>query len=264
MRIQKAAFKLKLSEFTIYRSNVFLNFFFGCVPLLVQIFLWKAIYGNGLERIGGYSYKQMITYYVLTFLCSEILDARDNTVKMSEMIQDGQIHNYLLKPIGFLSLNYKLYQAEKMIYLLNVGIPFLVFCLAIHKFIYWKAYNLLFFVISFCLAFVLKYMIGCILGLITTWVEEITGLLDLLNNVEKFLSGSLIPLTLLPSGLNMALSFLPFKYTLFVPVDIYMGNVKSQDMGISIGIQAVWCIVLGVVLIILKNEAFKKYSGYGS
>lgn len=264
MRIQKAAFQLKVSEFTAYRSNVFLNFFFGCVPLLVNILLWRAIYGNDMESIGGYSYKQMITYYVLVFLCSEVLNVRDNTVKLSVMIQNGQIHNHMLKPIGFFSLNYRLYQAEKVIYLINISIPFIIFCFVIHKYIYLKAYHLFFFVVSFCLAFVLKYMIGCILGLLTTWVEDITGLLDLWNNIEKFLSGSLIPLTILPLPVYKVLSLLPFQYTLFVPINIYMGNVKNQEIFAAIGIQMIWCIILGIILVLLKREAFKKYSGYGS
>lgn len=264
MRIQIAAFRLKLKESAAYRGNVLMNFCFGCVPLFVYILLWKAVYGSEFSEIGGYSYTQMITYYVLVFLCSEILNVRDNTVKISEMIQDGSIHNFMLKPVGFIRFNFRLYSAEKIIYLLNIGIPFLIFILVIHKYIFWKACHIAFFFISFCLAFLLKYMTGCILGFLTTWIEEISGLLDLWGNIENFLSGGLLPLTLLPEGIYTVISCLPFQYTLFVPVDIYMGNLDRQEIFVAIGIQFIWCITLGIVLAVIRAKAYKKYTGYGS
>ncbi len=264
MRIQNAAFKLKRSEFTIYRSNIYMNFLFGCVPILVYLFLWKVIYGNNLSVVGGYSYRQMITYYVLVSLLSEVLDVRANTIKLSEIIQDGSIHNYMLKPIGFFSLNFKLYQAEKVIYLISILVPYAILCFALQNYIYLKVSHLPFFVISFCIAFVLKYFMGCILGLLTTWIEEISGLLDLWNNIERFLSGGLIPLSVLPGKVFTILSFLPFKYMLFVPVDIYMGNMDLFEIYKAMSIQIVWCVLFGGLLLIVKKKAFGKYSGYGS
>lgn len=264
MKIHKAVLKLKISEFTAYRSNVYINFLFGCVPLFIQILLWKAIYGNRVEAIGGYSYKQMITYYVIAFLLSKILDVRENTVKMAKMIQNGSVHNQMLKPIGFLSLNFKLYWAEKLIYLLNISIPFILFCIVIHRYVFLEVSHVLYFLISVSMAFILKYIVGCILGLLTTWIEEITGLLDFWDNIEGFLSGGLLPLSILPAPLFTFISFLPFKYMLFAPIDIYMGNIQDFEVAKTLAIQAVWCMILGTLLYILKKEAFKKYAGYGS
>ena len=179
MRLQVAAFKIKFHESVIYRSNVLINFFFGCVPLFVSILLWKAIYGTEFSEIGNYSYSQMITYYVLVFLCSQILDARDNTVKISEMIRDGSMHNFMLKPIDFICYNFKLFFAEKVLYVINISIPFAIFVTIISMHVYWEMDNVLFFLISLCLAFFLKYLIGCILGFLTIWIEEILSLIHI-------------------------------------------------------------------------------------
>ncbi|MDO5063161.1 MAG: ABC-2 family transporter protein [Peptostreptococcaceae bacterium] len=264
MKINKAVFNLKKSEFTIYRSNIYMNFLFGCVPIVVYLFLWRSIYGNDLIALGGYSYRQMITYFVLVSLLYEVLDARANIVKLSEMIEDGSIHNHMLKPIGFFSLNFKLYRAEKIIYLTSVLVPYVILCLVLREHIHWELDHIPFFIISLCLAFVLKYFMGCILGLLTTWIEEISGLLDLWNNIERFLSGGLIPLSILPKKVFMFLSFLPFQYMLFVPVDIYMGNMDLLEIYRALFIQIGWCIILGGLLLIIKQKAFRKYSGYGS
>ena len=264
MNIQKAVLRIKKSEFTAYRSNVYLNFLFGCVPLVLSILLWRAIYGDKIELIGGYSYRQMITYYVIAFLLSTIINVRDNTVKMAETIENGSIHNYMLKPIGFFSLNFKLYRAEKLIYFLNISIPYAVFCVIIHRYIFLNVQFLHYFLLSVCLAFVLKYIIGSILGLLTTWIEEISGLLDLWDNIEQFLSGGLLPLSILPASLYSLVSFLPFKYVLFVPIDIYMGNMQENEIVRALAIQSAWIIVLGLLLYATKRKAFRKYSGYGA
>ncbi len=264
MGLHKAVLKLKIKEFTAYRSNVLMNFCFGCVPSFVYILLWKAVYGNDFSKIGGYSYTQIITYYVLIFLCSRLLNMRENTVKIADMIQDGSMHNFMLKPTNFICFNFMMLSAEKVIYLFNISIPFLIFVAVIHKYIYCKFRNIVFFLVSFFLAFVLKYIIGCILGFLATWIEEISGLLDLWDNIEGFLSGGLLPLTLFPKEINKVLSCLPFKYTLFVPVDIYMGNLERDEIFAAIGIQLIWCILLSIVLIVTKVKANRMYCGYGS
>lgn len=264
MKILKAAFKIKKHEFIAYRSNIFLNFLFGCVPLIFSILLWKAIYGTNADVIGGYSYKQMITYYVVAFLLSRIIHVRENTVKLSEIIQNGNIHNYMLKPVRFFSLNFRLYLAEKLIYLLNIAAPYVIFCLLIHQYIFVNVNRLPFFILSACLAFLLKYIVGCFLGLLTTWVEEISGLLDFLDNVENFLSGGLLPLSILPASVYSIVSFLPFPYFLFVPIDIYIGRMQESEMIGALAIQGAWIVVLGLLLHIIKRKAFSKYSGYGT
>ena len=128
MGLHKAVLKLKIKEFTAYRSNVLMNFCFGCVPSFVYILLWKAVYGNDFSKIGGYSYTQIITYYVLIFLCSRLLNMRENTVKIADMIQDGSMHNFMLKPTNFICFNFMMLSAEKVIYLFNISIPFFDFC----------------------------------------------------------------------------------------------------------------------------------------
>ncbi|MDO5717051.1 MAG: ABC-2 family transporter protein [Tissierellia bacterium] len=264
MNIYKAIFRAKKMEFTAYRSNVYLNFFFGCVPLFLYILLWRAIYGNGMDQIGGYTLRQMITYYVMVFLLSNVFNARENTVKLAEMIRDGSIHNHMLKPIGFFTLNVQMYGAEKMLYLLNISLPFIGFCWLIHPYIYWEINQLGYFLLSVIMAFGLKYLMGCILGLLTTWIEEISGLLDLWGNIEGFLSGKLFPLSILPKPLFAIVTFLPFQYMLYVPLDIYMGNLRGAKMMEALMIQGLWLVILTGVLMGLKKKAFQKYTGYGA
>lgn len=264
MKTWKAAFKIKKHEFLVYRSNVYLNLFFGCVPLVFSIILWKAIYGSEQSMIGGYSYTQMITYYVVVFLISQIINVRDNTVNMSELIQNGNMHNYMLKPVRYIKLNFQLYLAEKVIYFCNIIIPFIVFCLLIHNYIFINVISIPFFILSVGMAFVLKYVVGSILGLLTIWIEEISGLLDFWDNIENFLSGGLLPLSILPIPIYKVISYFPFKYFLYVPVDIYMGKIQKSEIIRALIIQCLWIVVLGLILKLIKMKAYKKYSGYGT
>ncbi|MDO4777937.1 MAG: ABC-2 family transporter protein [Tissierellia bacterium] len=264
MSIKKAVFKLKFKEFVAYRSNVYMNFMFGCVSIVIYLMLWKAIYGNNIKDLGGYSFKQMITYYIIVSLLSVLLDSRDNTIKLSTMIEDGSIHNHLLKPINFFKLDFMLYGAEKIIYFLNIIIPYGILCYILRDSLFWKIEYIPFVMISVFFAFMLKYFLGCILGLLTTWIEELSGLLDLWKNIENFLDGKLIPLSILPKNIFTILSFLPFKYMLFVPVNIYMGNMDLNEILQSLCIQLFWCLFLWGMLLLIKKKAFKKYSGYGS
>jgi len=260
----KSCFVLKLHENVIYRANIFLNLCFGIIPLIVNIFLWSAIYGTTQGPIGGFTFNQMITYFILVFFCFNVTNAREVAVKIAEEIRDGTIHNFMIKPVNYLLLNFKFYICEKLIYIITIFVPFILFLFAIRNYIYLKIENLLLFLISLFLAICINYIIFAILGLLTTWFEEISALLDLWVNITEFLSGGLFPLSLLPIKIQTIFSFLPFGYIISLPINIYMMKELTSEIIINILVQVIWIMILIIILVILWKKVTNKYSGYGA
>lgn len=264
MKLLHSLLSIKAQESAVYRENVMINFAFGLIPLFINIYLWKAIYGSQQTTIAGYDFTQMITYFVLVFILLNMTSARSIAVNLSELIREGTLNNYFLKPVNFITYQFKLFFAEKIIYIVNIFIPFIIFFIIIRKYLFFNSSYAVLFLVSVLLAMILNYIIYFILGILTIWLEEISALLDLWGNITSFLSGGIFPLTLLSDNLFTFISILPFKYMVFTPIDIYMGNLLGEKLVLQLIIQIAWIFVLGVLLKIIWEKAIKKYSGYGS
>src|SRR6056297_2177520 len=65
--------RIALEERLVYRGDFALGTLMRFLPIITQIFLWKAIFsaveaGRGQEQIAGYTYTNMVAYYLLTTL----------------------------------------------------------------------------------------------------------------------------------------------------------------------------------------------------
>ena len=109
MKMLRASLLIKFQESMMYRENIIINFVFGLMPLLVNILLWRAIYGSQHKIIAGYDYVQMITYFVLVFMVRKVTSAREIAVNLAEYIREGTLNNFLLKPTDFITFQFKLH-----------------------------------------------------------------------------------------------------------------------------------------------------------
>ena len=138
MKMLRASLLIKFQESTMYRENIIINFVFGLMPLLVNILLWRAIYGSQHKIIAGYDYVQMITYFVLVFMVRKVTGAREIAVNLAEYIREGTLNNFLLKPTDFITFQFKLHFADKMVLLLNILLPFIFFTTLIRNYLYFN------------------------------------------------------------------------------------------------------------------------------
>src|SRR5271169_2236565 len=64
--------RICLEERLVYRGDFALGTLMRFLPIVTQIFLWGAVYQDaalrGQTMIGGYTYEDMIAYYLLTMV----------------------------------------------------------------------------------------------------------------------------------------------------------------------------------------------------
>lgn len=263
MSLFKASMDLKISEAKVYRENIILNFIFTLFPLLITIFLWKTVYKAKGLTIGGYTLNKMMTYFLFVFFLEFISNARVVAVNISSIIRDGTISSYLLKPIGFYRYQFTMFFTEKTVYFFNILIPLIIFIAVLRNYLYFDFFKIILFIFSCFLALVLNFTVYLILGILTIWFEEITAFLNLWSNLTFILSGGAFPLTIVPERFYIFLSFLPFKYMVFTPINIYIGNLNGVAVFKEISVQIVWILALYFLFKILWKKGREKFSGYG-
>ena len=263
MTFLKAALEIKWSEARVYRENFLINFIVGLFPLVINIFLWKTVFTVRNGTIGGYDLQKMITYFLLVFFIDCLTSARSVAVELSETIRNGSISNFILKPIGFFRYYFTIFAANKVVYFVNICIPLILFIALMQNFLFFYSQRIILFVLSTIFAGILHFLIYLILGLLTVWIEEISSLLDVWKNISFLLAGGAFPLSMLPSSVFTVISYLPFKYMFFTPINLYLENLSVQQTSVQLALQILWILILMALFFLLWKKAMRDFSGYG-
>jgi ABC-2 type transport system permease protein len=122
-------FGLGIQNTLVYRVNFLFRAAFGLIPLAGTLFLWKSIYA-GKEPgavLGGYTLAQMISYYLLVTLVDAVTAVAEDDWQIAADIKDGQVSQFLLKPMDYLTYRLCLYGSGRAVYTTMALIPVSVF-----------------------------------------------------------------------------------------------------------------------------------------
>lgn len=255
--------RINWNQILIYRFDVFSGSVLSIIRLVLAYLLWKAIY-TVESNISGYTFNAMMTYYIFTTFFMSLDKSSAMAGQLSEEIRGGGFTKYLVKPIKLLpyfcssTLSQTSYVA--VINIFGAGIWILLF----QKYFVLNT-NIKAWIAMACLVLlglVFLTLFNYFLSIFTFWFVDVSSLFLFKDNIIEFLTGSLVPLNLLPVGIVSALKFLPFYYISYYPVSIYLYNDFNQ-IGFAITVLCIWILLFIVIDIILYNKAKKSYSGVG-
>lgn len=84
------------------------------------------------------------------------------------------------------------------------------------------------------------------------------GLRMMFTSMVEFLSGAIIPLPFMPTGVRRFLELLPFAGMFNVPLRIYSGDLSETEMLRGIGLQCFWFVTLLLLGKVLCRAAERK------
>jgi len=77
------------------------------------------------------------------------------------------------------------------------------------------------------------------------------------------MSGTFFPIVLLPAFLVKASYFLPFIYTIYIPVQLYLGKISFAEGLRGLAIEILWLVVLYGIIKVVWRFGLKKYESVG-
>lgn len=250
-----------------YRFNFLARTLFGFIPLIAILYVWRTIYsGNGPNStVGAYTLAQMISYYLLTTVVDALTAVTDDDWQIATDIKDGNISQFLLKPVDYLTFRLCLFLSGRLTYLAVAAAPLALFILCLHQYFVWPADGaaLACFLLSVILTALLQFFMSYAMAMLAFWVLEVSTFIFILFAFEYIASGHLFPLDILPPGLQQALWFTPFPYQLYFPVSIYMGKTAGPHMAGGLAIQALWVAAAYGLARFAWRRGIRKYSAVG-
>src|SRR5712691_1299190 len=112
-----------------YRFNFLARTLFGLIPLIAVLYMWRTIYqGKGAgSMVGSYSLTQMISYYLLVTVVDALTAVNEDDWQIAADIKDGNISQFLLKPIDYLVYRLCLFFSGRITYLAVAALPLALF-----------------------------------------------------------------------------------------------------------------------------------------
>ncbi len=250
-----------------YRFNFLVRAVFGLIPLMAILFVWRTIYadkGAG-AAVGAYSLAQMISYYLLTTLVDALTAVNEDDWQIAGDIKDGNISQFLLKPIDYLTYRLCLFFSGRLTYLAVAAIPLAVFMLCLHQYFVLPPNGAVFgiFLLSTMLTALLQFFISYTMAMLAFWVLEVSTFIFILFAFEYIASGHLFPLDILPRGLAQVLAYTPFFYQLYFPVSIYMGKTAGPALLHGLLLQIFWVVFAYGLARWAWQRGIKRYSAVG-
>lgn len=259
-------FKISFQQEFAYKLNFVMWRVRNVLQILVAYFLWDTIFSDPGRVVFGYDKARILTY-VLGVLIIRALVFSARSVDVPSEISEGNLTNYLLKPI-----NYFKYWAirDASSKFLNIAfsvveILFLIFVLKVNLFVQTNFVYIFGFVLSLVVANILFFVIRFITSSITFWAPELAwgSQFLVLMILTEFLSGSMMPLDILPEAVQKVLYFTPFPYLLFFPLQVYLGKIPINIMFQGIMISGAWCVALYFIMRLIWLSGIKTYRAEG-
>src|ERR1051325_8306437 len=194
--------KTCISERLTYRGDFAFATLVRFLPIVTQNFLWTAVYaGQTTREINGYKLHNMVAYALLVMVGRAFSSMPGLAGGIARDVRDGTIKKYLTQPVDMLAYLFWARVAHKLVYYVVAVAPFaLVFYLCRGFFDSVPDLSTIAgFVVSLVIAFLIGFLMECLIGLISFWFLEVSSLIFIFMMVNYFLSGHMLPLDWLPN-----------------------------------------------------------------
>ncbi len=266
--------RVSLIERMTYRGDFLIGTLLRFLPMVTTILLWQAIYdganqtrgggsGAGGVTLGGFSYREMISYLLLTNISRMFSSMPGLAGGISRDIRDGTLKKYLLQPLDMLNYLVSYRVAHKIAYITASALPYaLIFFLCRSYFDLPSLGTFCLYLVSLVLAFFVGFYFEACVGMVGFWFLEVTSILYIVMTLNFFISGHMLPLDLLPKPWSTILEWLPFQYMAYFPAVVFLGKTPGPVVE-GLLIEACWALGFAILARWLYARGLKRYSAFG-
>jgi ABC-2 type transport system permease protein len=240
LSIYGAVFAMIPKMFMAYVIWFWAGLVLNVISMAILVFFWRAIYAE-TGTISGLAEDQTIRYILLAFIFMP-LTANDLVWDFGSNLREGLMIHHLLRPVNFQAMHYA--QAlggvatRLVLQLPMLFVAVLLFGLKLPT----NLNTWLAFLVSAVLGFTVTFYFNWFLACFTFYTTEIWGLGVLIEGMNFFFSGALVPLVMMPIWLRTIVLSIPFAQALAVPVGLLTGITPLNEAPRAWFIQILWII----------------------
>jgi ABC-2 type transport system permease protein len=239
-------------------AGVFTNTVFGFILAYVLLAVFRA-----RPMIGAFDAVDAVTFTFVTQGMLMVVGIFGDQ-EQSERVRTGEVAMDLTRPYDYQAWWAAVAYGKAAFYAVFRGVPpFLVGALVFHVRVPQEPATWLAFLASVAAAVGVAFAYGFLVELSAFWLVEIRGLRQFAWLTAQFLSGTFVPLVLLPDAIEPLARALPFAAMIQLPVEVFLDQHRGSGLIAVYAHQAVWAAALLVTGRLLLRRAVRKLEVQG-
>jgi ABC-2 type transport system permease protein len=255
----KIMFKTQMA----YRFDIITSMVYTISKILLAYVLWGAIFGKQ-SMIAGFTFNSMLSYYIISSFLSQLDQSSNIGWQIAGEIRNGTFSKYIIRPMGIFRY-FTAQTAGVSAFLLSfnlIAAIIWVFIFRINFTISSNGLTILSALSLVLLGLLFMIQINYFIGILAFKFLDTSIFMMIKDNISQFVTGSLIPLTLLPPEIIRVMTFFPFYYISYLPSMLLLGRNQNEIIA-GIVILSFWNIAFGVINSTTYKRLKSVYDGVG-
>lgn len=241
MRAYLAIASRSFQQMITYRFEAWLGMLISLAETVTFVALWHAVSRGDSDTL-----HTVLAYLMATRVLNE-MQQTEVMGKLRHAVRTGNVALELLKPVPYplrLAADGVGRVAWRMLrmtpvyvvigWVLGVSLPDLPTLLA--------------FVVSGIMAFIVTMLLEMAAASVVFFVVDIEGVHNMLEFCRAVFAGALIPMWMLPDWFVSVAELLPFQAVLYIPGAIFARQLTGGGLWAALARQALWVLILGLVV----------------
>jgi len=247
---------MQIQQAIAYPAGTLIDMLASLLSIATVYYLWRAVFA-AQPQIEGFDWRAMQAYILVSNAIFALLGAT-STRAMMNSIRMGAIATDLLRPYSYIGAQFAQVlgraatlgafssAATVLIGFVLVGMPAPPTLAAAGLFL-----------LSVGLSFLISFLLNFLLALLCFWTKDSEGLLWAHGVITFIFSGGMAPLHFLPYWLQSVAFALPFQGMIHTPLLIYLGAAREPELWAALLLQALWVLILCVLVHLLWARALR-------
>ena len=239
--------KINFKGCIIWRFDILANLLLTVTKITFAYILWKAVFGEN-DVIGGFTFYSMLTYYVTGAFLSGADMSKKISSEICTRVISGTFSKYIIIPVN-IQIYFMAQNFGKMIFYLLLNIISLFTWVFILQLSFSFTNNMYYFGIAAVMALLgLIFMteFQFFIGILSFKFLEISMFRIIADNIVIFITGAVIPLSLLPEAVIAVMRIFPFYYIIYLPSMLVIGRNGNEAVS-GLIILSVWVLVFFII-----------------
>lgn len=246
-----------------YRFDIIISMIFTISKILLAYVLWGAIFGKQ-NVVSGFNFQSMLSYYIISSFITQLDQSSGTGWQIANEIKNGRFSKYMIKPMSIFGY-FTAQTAGVSAFLLSFNLIAAIASILIFRVdfvITNNSWYILSAVVFILLGLLFMMQLNYFVGILAFKFVDTSIFMMIKDNIVQFITGSLIPLALLPSGMIKIMTFFPFYYVTYLPAMLLIGR-NGNEVFSGIVILLFWNAAFGIINSVTFKRLKSKYDGVG-
>ncbi len=225
------AFLTAFKTQTVYRFDTAMQVLSGVARVLFAWLLWSSIF-QGRTEVAGFNLGTMLLYYLIQSFFAQMDNTGRIADELSSHIRAGTFSKFLVLPIKVQTYLFT-QSLGGAVYMAVFSLGASLLCLFVFPIAHSISFQLANWAKAAALLLLSRIFLSQLhfyLGILTFRYQDIWLFLMIKNNLLAFLTGTLVPLTLIPEPYLVVLKLTPFYHAAHLPAMLLLGQGSGEAL----------------------------------